>query len=390
MKNDIHHLGQEQQKKKKFAVYVDNQKINKDYSDYTLKKVTKKVAKDLLGSKEKIIFHLEEKGKLGKTYGPYMGSREGQKVEVKTYKMSGGVIGKIQSFGPVLKGTAKKTFNLAPANQERKNMLQKQLKENQKRIEEAVRRQNEGALTSRNERFAKEIAADAERAAELATRQATQASELAKNVLKNNSRLTANQDSSQLQNAATLAVRAANTAANAVKNAQRTNSLATQEAASNALKITANAVINTAKAVVQTTSNTPNIGANLRRINNKLAQETSSELINSASLLMNSAEQAKLLVEAANTSSNQGAQIQAAEAVKDVASATANLANTSIVVSQSNAINMEKNAENKNLLNEIKSTIATFLNSENSNKASLKEIHNKIGKFLNTKQYVIV
>jgi hypothetical protein len=38
MKNNIHHLGQEQQKKKKYSVYVENEKINKDYSDYSLKK----------------------------------------------------------------------------------------------------------------------------------------------------------------------------------------------------------------------------------------------------------------------------------------------------------------------------------------------------------------
>jgi hypothetical protein len=96
MKNELHHLEQKQ-KKKNFFVYVDNQKLNKNYSDYTLKKVAKKVTKDLLGSKKEIIFHLEEKGKSGKKYGPYMGSQKGEKIEVKTYKMKGGVITEVYS-----------------------------------------------------------------------------------------------------------------------------------------------------------------------------------------------------------------------------------------------------------------------------------------------------
>jgi len=94
MKNDIHHLGHQNQKKRNFVVIIDNQKLNKNYSDYTLKNVTKKVTKDLLGSKKEIIFHLEEKGKSEKKYGPYKGHKESGEFFVKKHKkMSGGVIG---------------------------------------------------------------------------------------------------------------------------------------------------------------------------------------------------------------------------------------------------------------------------------------------------------
>ena len=99
MKNYIH-LDQEKKKKRNFFVVINNKDFDKIYSDYTLKKVAKNVVNDLLGLKKNIIFYLREKGKSGKTYGPYIGNTEDGKIVVKSYKMSGGVIGQVYNPPP--------------------------------------------------------------------------------------------------------------------------------------------------------------------------------------------------------------------------------------------------------------------------------------------------
>jgi hypothetical protein len=94
MKNYGHNgrLKPEKKKKRKFEAIV-NTATQGIYSDFTPMKVAKKVTSELVGKKKQIIFHLREKGKSGKTYGPYIGNIRDGKVVVRTHKMSGGEIG---------------------------------------------------------------------------------------------------------------------------------------------------------------------------------------------------------------------------------------------------------------------------------------------------------
>jgi hypothetical protein len=100
-------------KKQKFEAIVNT--VTKGiYSDFTLRKVAKKVTSEHVGKKKHIIFYLREKVNSGKInnvatinsqnkinnvatinsqanlYGPYIGSIQNGKVVVKVYKMSGG------------------------------------------------------------------------------------------------------------------------------------------------------------------------------------------------------------------------------------------------------------------------------------------------------------
>jgi hypothetical protein len=92
MKNYGHNgrLKPEKKKKRKFEVIV-NTATQGIYSGFTPMKVAKKVTSELVGKKKQIIFHLREKGKSGKTYGPYIGNIRDEKVVVRTHKMSGGI-----------------------------------------------------------------------------------------------------------------------------------------------------------------------------------------------------------------------------------------------------------------------------------------------------------
>jgi hypothetical protein len=60
------------------------------YSDFTLKETAKKVTMEIIGKKKHIIFQLQEKGKSGKIYGPYIGYIKNGKAVIKLNKMSGG------------------------------------------------------------------------------------------------------------------------------------------------------------------------------------------------------------------------------------------------------------------------------------------------------------
>ena len=82
----------EKKKKRKFEV-IRNTGTQGIYSDFTPMKVAKKVTSELVGKKKQIIFHLREKGKSGKTYGPYIGNIKDGKVVVRIHKMSGGEMG---------------------------------------------------------------------------------------------------------------------------------------------------------------------------------------------------------------------------------------------------------------------------------------------------------
>jgi len=88
-------------KKRKFEAIVNT--VTKGiYSDFTLRKVAKKVTNEHVGKKKHIIFYLRENVNSGKInnvatinsqanlYGPYIGSIQNGKVVVKVYKMSGG------------------------------------------------------------------------------------------------------------------------------------------------------------------------------------------------------------------------------------------------------------------------------------------------------------
>ena len=84
--------GRDGRKKRKFEAIV-NTATQGIFSDFTLRKVAKKVTSELIGKKKQIIFHLREKGKSGKLYGPYIGNIRDGKVVVRIHKMSGGEIG---------------------------------------------------------------------------------------------------------------------------------------------------------------------------------------------------------------------------------------------------------------------------------------------------------
>jgi hypothetical protein len=273
MKNDIHHLGEEHKKKKNFFVYVENQKIKKNYSDYTLKKVAKKVAKDLLGSKEKIIFHLEEKGKSGKTYGPYIGSQKGQKIEVKTYKMSGGLNGEIKNKIPGNSNRIPGNSNRIPGN------LEKPIQETFTLSAESI---SEGNRANR--------------------------------ILHQNS--TINPNSARARNnvaqAAQLAANAANSALLAVNEAQQTNNPGAKLAAANALNTTANVIANI-------TSNNALLAVNAaQQANNQsttnVLQQTNNQgeqLAAAANALNTATNNALLVVNAAQQINNQGVKMHA-------------------------------------------------------------------------------
>jgi hypothetical protein len=83
-------LKSEKKKKRKFEVIM-NTGTHGIYSDFTLRKVAKKATINLARKKKHIIFHLREKEKSEKIYGPYIGYIKDGKVIVKFYKMSGGV-----------------------------------------------------------------------------------------------------------------------------------------------------------------------------------------------------------------------------------------------------------------------------------------------------------
>ena len=81
-------------RRRKFEVIINN-KFKGNYSSYTPIKTAKKVTNDLIGNKKYIMFHLQEKLKNGKIYGPYIGYIKDGKTFAKLYKMKGGVIGKV-------------------------------------------------------------------------------------------------------------------------------------------------------------------------------------------------------------------------------------------------------------------------------------------------------
>ena len=85
-------LKPEKKKKRKFEAIV-NTATHGIYSDFTPMKVAKKVTSEHVGKKKQIIFHLREKGKSGKLYGPYIGNIRDGKVVVRIHKMSGGEMG---------------------------------------------------------------------------------------------------------------------------------------------------------------------------------------------------------------------------------------------------------------------------------------------------------
>ena len=66
------HLKSEKKKKRKFEVIM-NTGMHGIYSDFTLRKVAKKATINLARKKKHIIFHLREKEKSEKIYGPYIG-----------------------------------------------------------------------------------------------------------------------------------------------------------------------------------------------------------------------------------------------------------------------------------------------------------------------------
>jgi hypothetical protein len=76
-------------KKRKFEV-ITNIGTHRIYIDYSVREVVKKVTKELARKNKQIIFHLQEKGKSEKIYGPYIGSIKDGKAIVKIHKMSGG------------------------------------------------------------------------------------------------------------------------------------------------------------------------------------------------------------------------------------------------------------------------------------------------------------
>jgi hypothetical protein len=86
------HQKKGKKKKRKFEVIMNigNTGVQRIYSEITLRKVAEKVTSKLVGKKKYIIFHLREKGKYGKTYGPYIGSITDGKAIVRIHKMSGG------------------------------------------------------------------------------------------------------------------------------------------------------------------------------------------------------------------------------------------------------------------------------------------------------------
>ena len=83
-------LKSEKKKKRKFEVIM-NTGIHGIHSDFSLRKVAKKATMDLARKNKHIIFHLREKRKSGKTYGPYIGNIKDGKAIVRIHKMSGGV-----------------------------------------------------------------------------------------------------------------------------------------------------------------------------------------------------------------------------------------------------------------------------------------------------------
>ena len=111
-RNDLQKKGKKKKRKFEVIMNIGTQGI---YSDLTLRKVAKKVTRELVGKKKYIIFHLREitkKRKYGKTngslisqskinneaiinsqanlYGPYIGIIKDGKAIVRIHKMSGG------------------------------------------------------------------------------------------------------------------------------------------------------------------------------------------------------------------------------------------------------------------------------------------------------------
>jgi hypothetical protein len=86
------HQKKGKKKKRKFEVIMNigNTGTQGIYTDLTLRKVANKVTSKLVGKKKHIIFHLREKGKYEKIYGPYIGSIKDGKAIVRIHKMSGG------------------------------------------------------------------------------------------------------------------------------------------------------------------------------------------------------------------------------------------------------------------------------------------------------------
>ena len=345
MKNGIHHLGEEHKKKKNFFVYVENQKIKKNYSDYTLKKVAKKVAKDLLGSKEKIIFHLEEKGKSGKTYGPYIGSQKGQKIEVKTYKMSGGLNGEIKNKIPGNSNRIPGNSNRIPGNSNRiPGNLEKPIQETFTLSAESI---SEGNRANRILHQNSTINPNSARA----RNNVAQAAQLAANAA--NSALLAVNEAQQTNNpgAKLAAANALNTAANVVANitannvlsivntVNGTNNKSAQLAAANTMATAANTMATTANVIATITSNNALLAVNAaQQANNKSAtnvlQQTNNQgeqLAAAANALNTAAINALLAVNATQQINNQG--------VKMAAVNNLNAAVSSLSIAANNVLN---------------------------------------------------
>jgi hypothetical protein len=85
-RNDLQKKGKKKKRKFEVIMNIGTQGI---YSDLTLRKVAKKVTRELVGKKKYIIFHLREITKKGK-YGPYIGIIKDGKAIVRIHKMSGG------------------------------------------------------------------------------------------------------------------------------------------------------------------------------------------------------------------------------------------------------------------------------------------------------------
>jgi len=83
------HKTLEKKEKRKFEIIM-NTVTHGIYSDFTLRNIAKKVTMEFAKGKKNIIFHLREKKKSGKTYGPYIGYIKNGKAIVRIHKISGG------------------------------------------------------------------------------------------------------------------------------------------------------------------------------------------------------------------------------------------------------------------------------------------------------------
>jgi hypothetical protein len=79
----------EKKEKRKFEIIM-NTVTHGIYTDFTLRNIAKKVTMEFAKGKKNIIFHLREKKKSGKTYGPYIGYIKNGKAIVRIHKISGG------------------------------------------------------------------------------------------------------------------------------------------------------------------------------------------------------------------------------------------------------------------------------------------------------------